>query len=158
MAKSDIIRLLASLLFTVGLGSLGGLFTASEIETWYAGLNKPSFNPPSYVFAPVWTVLYILMGISFYLIWKQPVSQVRTAAVLFFLVQFVLNFFWSFIFFNQHMIAGALIEMLFMWLFIAFTINEFRKMSKVAAWLLVPYILWVSFAAVLNFYIWRLNP
>ncbi len=157
MEKSNIIKLVASLVFTVGIGSIGAFFTAEEITTWYAALNKPSFNPPSYIFAPVWTVLYILMGTSFYLIWKRPVSQVRTAGVLFFLIQFILNFFWSFIFFKQHKIGGAMIELVIMWLFILFTINEFRKLNKTAAWLLVPYITWVSFAGALNLAIWKLN-
>ena len=157
MAKSNFIKLFAALLFTVGLGSVGGLFTASEITTWYATLNKPSFNPPNYLFAPVWTSLYILMGISFYLIWKKNPSPVKTAGVLFFLVQFILNCCWSYIFFKQHLIGFAFVEMMVMWLFIIFTINEFRKLNKTAAWLLVPYIAWVSFAAVLNFFIWKLN-
>lgn len=157
MAKSNFIKLFAALFFTVGLGSIGGLFTAPEITTWYAGLNKPAFNPPNYLFAPVWTTLYILMGISFYLIWKKHPSPVKTAGVLFFLLQFILNVCWSFIFFKQHLVGFAFIEMMVMWLFILFTINEFRKLSKPAAWLLVPYIGWGSFAAVLNFFIWKLN-
>lgn len=157
MEKSNLIKLIVALVFTVGIGSIGGLFTASEITTWYATLNKPSFNPPNYLFGPVWTTLYILMGISFYLIWKQHPSPVKTAGVLFFLIQFVLNFCWSFIFFKQHLIGFAVIELAVMWLFIIFTINEFRKLNKLAAWLLVPYLCWVSFAGVLNFYIYKLN-
>jgi len=157
MEKFSIIKLSVSLLFTVGLGALSSVFVAPEIDTWYAALNKPSFNPPNNIFAPVWTALYIFMGISLYLIWNKPVSQVRTAGVLFFLMQFMLNIVWSVLFFALHKIGGAFIEIVFMWLFILFTINEFRKLNKVAAWLLVPYILWVSFAAVLNFAIWKLN-
>lgn len=157
MEKSDVIKLSAALLFTVGFGSLGAVFTVAEIGTWYATLNKPSFNPPNYLFGPVWTILYILMGISFYLVWKKPTSPVRTAGVLFFLVQFILNFCWSIIFFKLHKMGLAFAEIMVMWIFILFTINEFRKLNKIAAWLLVPYILWVSFAAVLNFSLWKLN-
>lgn len=157
MTKSDRIKLLVSLLFTVGVGSLGGVFTVAEIPTWYASLNKPSFNPPNAIFAPMWTTIYILMGISFYLIWKLPASQEKTKGIILFFIQFTLNFFWSFIFFNQHQIDAAMIEILIMWLFILLTIIQFRKMSKLAAWLLVPYILWVSFASLLNLNIWMLN-
>ncbi|MBC7588433.1 MAG: tryptophan-rich sensory protein [Chitinophagaceae bacterium] len=157
MKKYNNIKLLLSLFFTVGLGLLSGLFTVPEIGTWYVKLNKPSFNPPNYLFGPVWLLLYTFMGISFYLIWIKPASQVRTAGVLFFLFQFVLNIFWSFIFFKLHNLGWAFAEIILMWLLILFTINEFRKLSSTAAWLLVPYILWVGFAAVLNFSIWRLN-
>jgi tryptophan-rich sensory protein len=157
MEKSNIVKLVAALVFTLGFGSLGAVFTAPEINSWYVTLIKPSFNPPNWIFGPVWTTLYLLMGISFYLVWKQPTSPARTAGVLFFLIQFVLNFFWSFIFFRQHAIGIAFIEIVFMWLFIVFTINEFRKLHQWAAWLLLPYLLWVSFASVLNYSIWKLN-
>jgi tryptophan-rich sensory protein len=158
MANFNWVKLLLSVLFTVGIGSLGGIFTISEIPGWYAGLQKPSFNPPNWLFGPVWSMLYLLMGISFYLIWKQPVSTVRNVGLTLFVIQFILNFFWSIIFFNQHLIAAAFLEMVFMWIFILLTIIWFAKLSPTAAWLLVPYLCWVSFATVLTAAIWKLNP
>lgn len=158
MANFNWVKLVLSVLFTVGIGSLGGIFTMSEIQGWYAGLQKPSFNPPNWLFGPVWSMLYLLMGISFYLIWKQPVSAVRNVALTLFVIQFILNFFWSILFFNQHMIAAALLEMVFMWIFILLTMIWFAKLSPTAAWLLLPYLCWVSFATVLTAAIWKLNP
>ncbi|HEY1020075.1 MAG TPA: TspO/MBR family protein [Sediminibacterium sp.] len=158
MANFNWVKLVLSVLFTVGIGSLGGIFTISEIPGWYAGLQKPSFNPPNWLFGPVWSMLYLLMGISFYLIWKQPVSTVRNVGLTLFVIQFILNFFWSIIFFNQHLIAAAFLEMVFMWIFILLTIIWFAKLSPTAAWLLVPYLCWVSFATVLTAAIWKLNP
>ena len=95
MANSNLYKLIISLIVTVGLGSLGGIFTISEIPHWYAGLQKPSFNPPNWIFGPVWTLLYILMGISFYLVWKQDPSSERNTGLILFAVQFLLNFCWS---------------------------------------------------------------
>ncbi len=158
MANFNWVKLVVSVLFTVGIGSLGGIFTISEIPGWYAGLQKPSFNPPNWLFGPVWTILYLLMGISFYLIWKQPVSTLRNVGLTLFVIQFILNFFWSILFFNQHLIATAFLEMVFMWIFILLTIIWFAKLSPTAAWLLVPYLCWVSFATVLTAAIWKLNP
>lgn len=157
MESSNIVKLVVSLVVTVGLGSLGGIFTISEIPNWYAGLQKPSFNPPNWLFGPVWTLLYILMGISVYLVWKQPASSARNIALTLFIVQFVLNFFWSVIFFKQHQIGWALVEIILMWVFIFLTIIWFGKISSTASWLLVPYISWVSFATILNAAIWKLN-
>jgi benzodiazapine receptor len=157
MAKSNLLKLIVSIVFTLGLGSLGGIFTVSEIPNWYAGLQKPSFNPPNFLFGPVWTILYILMGISFYLVWKKSSSKIRANGIALFIIQFTLNFFWSIIFFKYHLIFWAFIEIIVMWVFILFTIFSFAKLNKTAAWLLVPYISWVSFAAILNFAILHLN-
>ena len=157
MAKSNSLKLIVSIILILGLGSLGAVFTVSEIPNWYARLQKPSFNPPNFLFGPVWTLLYVLMGISFYLIWKQPSSKIRNKGIIFFIVQFTLNFFWSIIFFKYHLIFWAFIEIIAMWLFILFTISSFAKLNKTAAWLLVPYISWVSFAAILNFAILQLQ-
>lgn len=157
MNLSSIQKLFISLVATIGIGSLGGIFTIAEIPTWYAGLNKPSFNPPNWLFGPVWTSLYTMMGIAFYLIWKQPATDSRKKAIQLFIIQFVLNFFWSIIFFSLHAIAAALIEIIVMWVFILLTILQFSKLSKTAAWLMVPYIAWVSFATLLTASIWKLN-
>lgn len=157
MNRTDTIKLITAVALTVVLGAVGGLVTAPEIPVWYAGLNKPPFNPPSWLFAPVWTTLYVLMGISLFLIWKQPVSKERNKAILFFISQFILNMAWSFIFFGMHETGWALGEMIILWLAILLTIFSFVKFSRIAAWLLVPYIVWVSFAMILNGAIWRLN-
>ena len=150
-------KLIISIISTVGLGSLGGIFTIAEIPTWYAGLNKPSFNPPNWIFGPMWTTLYVLMGISFYLIWKRPISLERSLAIRLFIIQFILNFCWSILFFYMHQIGWAFAEIITMWVFILLTIIQFRKLSPTAAALLIPYLLWVSFASILNGSIWQLN-
>lgn len=157
MKRSNGIKLIISIVLCVSLGSVGGLVTVNEIPTWYATLNKPSFNPPNWLFGPVWTTLYVLMGISVYLIWKQPVSTERNKALQLFILQFILNFCWSFIFFGLHATGWALMEMIALWILILLSILHFAKHSKTAAWLLVPYILWVSFALLLNAAIWKLN-
>lgn len=157
MERSNVIKAINSIALTVGLGAGSGYLTVKEIPTWYAGLVKPSFNPPNYLFGPVWTILYILMGISLFLIWKQPPSPQRKKAITIFLIQFALNIAWSFIFFNQHQILGALIDIIAMWFLIQFTMILFGKLNKTAAWLLLPYLLWVTFATMLNTAIWLLN-
>lgn len=142
----------------MAIGGISGYFTSSEITTWYATLNKPSFNPPNWIFAPVWTTLYFLMGISWWLVLKSNVtSHLKNRATTYFVVQLVLNFFWSIIFFNLHQLGFALAEILLMWIFIVLTIISFYPISKTAAYLLFPYLLWVSFASILTFSIWTLN-
>jgi benzodiazapine receptor len=155
--RSHWIKLVISLVLTIGLGALGGLFTTPQIDGWYATLRKPSFNPPNAVFGPVWTVLYALMGISVYLVWKQPASARRKTALGLFVCQFALNFCWSIIFFQLHAIGWAFAEIIILWLFIIATIISFMKVSRTAAMLLLPYLAWVSFAAVLTGFIYRLN-
>ncbi len=154
---NNIIKCILSLVFIIGMGSLGGIFTVAEIPTWFAGLNKPSFNPPNWLFGPVWTLLYTLMAISFYLIWKQIDSPQKNKAILLFIIQFSLNFCWSIIFFKFHLIGWALVEILVMWIFILLTILHFWKLSKTASILLWPYLFWVSFASILNAAIYKLN-
>lgn len=158
MKMKPVIKLILSILFTLGIGTLGGLFTAPEIGGWYATLQKPSFQPPNWLFGPVWSLLYTLMGISLYMVWKQPSSDRRNKALTIFIIQFVLNFSWSIIFFNQHQVGWALVEIVVMWVCILLTIIRFYQIKPAAAWLLVPYILWVSFATALNAAIWKLNP
>jgi benzodiazapine receptor len=151
-------KLLYSLIITIGIGALAGLATASNIGGWYTQISKPSFNPPNWIFGPVWTVLYILMGIALSMIWKKPTSLYKSNALWLFFIQLFLNFCWSFIFFYFHKIGLALIDIFFLWIFILLTIFSFAKLDKKAAWLLLPYISWVSFATILNGAIFRLNP
>jgi tryptophan-rich sensory protein len=137
---------------------IGSIFTSKTVGTWYLELVKPSFNPPSWLFGPVWTTLYILMGISLYLVWvKGTKSKKAQTALTFYGVQLGLNAFWSILFFGLQSPLYAFIEIIFLWGAIAATIYFFYKISKNAAYLLLPYIAWVSFAAVLNFFIYYLN-
>ncbi|MBK7433996.1 MAG: tryptophan-rich sensory protein [Chitinophagaceae bacterium] len=151
-------KLFISLLIPLAVGAFAGLFTSSGVNGWYASANKPGFNPPNWIFAPVWTGLYIMMGIALFLVWRSAAAkELKQAALILFAVQLLLNFAWSFIFFKLEMTGWALVEMIMMWVMILLTILWFGKISPVAAWLLVPYISWVSFAAVLNYSIWKLN-
>ncbi len=150
-------KLFFSLIITLAVGGIAGFSTATAIDTWYVYLNKPSFNPPNWIFAPVWTILYIMMGIALCLIWKLPASPKRNTAMVVFFIQLLLNFLWSLIFFNKHEIGYALIDIVLLLLMILITIFYFRPLSKSAALMLVPYLLWVSFATVLNYSIWFLN-
>ena len=150
-------KLFLSLLIPLAIGAIAGFATAYNIDTWYTTLSKPYFNPPNWIFAPVWTFLYILMGIALFLIWKKPDSKHRRSAMLLFFVQLLLNFAWSFIFFYFHAIAAALFDISILWLALFLTIILFSRLNKPAAWLLVPYISWVSFATILNVYIFNMN-
>jgi len=139
-------------------GGLGTIFTISSIPTWYAHLIKPSFSPPNWLFGPVWTILYILMGISLALIWVKGVKTERAReALMLFGVQLFLNAIWSPIFFGAKDLTLALIVIILMWFFILKTILAFGKVNKTASYLLYPYIAWVSFASILNFSVWLLN-
>jgi translocator protein len=151
-------KLIVSILLPLLVGGLSGYFTSPDIQGWYATVNKPSFNPPNWIFAPVWTTLYILMGISLFLVWKSESDKaVKQTAFILFIVQLTLNFFWSIIFFRLQQPGWAFVEIIAMWLAILFTILWFGKISSLAAWLLVPYICWISFASVLNYAIYKLN-
>ena len=138
-------------------GSLSGLAIADHISSWYSTLNKPSFNPPNYLFGPVWSVLYILMGIGLYLILQTPKSAMRTKSIMLFAVQLILNLSWSFIFFNAQSPFAALIIIGILWIAILMMMIYFHTLSPIASYLQIPYLLWVSFATVLNAAIWLLN-
>ena len=151
-------KLIISIAIPLMVGAIAGFFTNSGVNGWYLVANKPSFNPPNWLFAPVWTALYLMMGIAFYLVWSKDADKaIKKTAIILFSVQLLLNFGWSFIFFYAHQPGWAFIEIIAMWVMILLTIFWFGKISPLAAWLLVPYISWVSFASLLNFYIWKLN-
>lgn len=156
-----IFKILICVFVCLVFGGLSGLTTVSEIKTWYLGLNKPTFNPPNWLFGPAWSTLYTCMGISLALVWdkleKANIRIFTSNAIRFFLIQFILNLAWSSIFFSLHMVAFALIEMLILWGFILLTIIQFYKINKIAGILLIPYILWVSFATLLTASILYLN-
>lgn len=160
MKISNMFKLVVAIVVSELAGIIGAVFTAPSIPTWYAELAKPALNPPGWIFGPVWTALYALMGIALFLVWKTSPSvapQERRRAMSVFFVQLVLNSLWSIIFFGFHRPDLAFIEIIILWIAILATIITFGKISKVAAWLLVPYILWVSFASYLNYSIWMLN-
>jgi tryptophan-rich sensory protein len=141
------------------VGYVSGMVTRASITTWYPTLVKPSFNPPNWIFAPVWTSLYIMMGIAAGLVWNQITSnkEVVTKALQFFAVQLVLNALWSYLFFGLHNLMLATIEVVLLWLIIFETYSQFSKINKTASYLLLPYLAWVSFASVLTASIWWLN-
>jgi tryptophan-rich sensory protein len=152
------LKLVVSILICFLAGGIGTVFTSSAIPTWYVYLNKPFFSPPNYLFGPTWTVLYILMGISLYLIWKKGTKNKKVReALIFFAIQLTLNAAWSPIFFGAKNLFVSLIVIIFMWLFIIKTILAFGRINKTASYLLYPYIIWVSFASILNFSVWLLN-
>lgn len=148
-------------LFVVGcliVGAVGGLLTASSVDTWYPTLDTPSWNPPNSVFGPVWMLLYVMMAVSAWLVWRRRGSDGSRAAMAAFAVQLALNTAWSAIFFGLRQPGWAALEIVLLWLAIVATILAFFRVSRAAAWLLVPYLGWVSFATALNVAIWRLNP
>jgi benzodiazapine receptor len=149
------IKLTLCILLPLLVGGISGFFTSQSIPNWYVYLNKPNFNPPNYLFGPVWTLLYILMGISFYLVINKP--NVNWLLVGIFITQLILNFFWSFIFFKFQNLGLALVEIILLWVSILSMIILFYKTNKWAAILNIPYLLWVSFATLLNYSIYRLN-
>jgi tryptophan-rich sensory protein len=151
-------KLLTSLLLCLLAGAIGSIFTVSSLQDWYLLLEKPAFSPPSWVFSPVWTVLYILMGISLYIVWEKGLQQRDVKiGLLIFGIQLGLNILWSYLFFGLRSPYYAFIEIILLWLAILLTIIQFRKISKTASYLLLPYILWVSFAMLLNYNLWILN-
>ncbi|MGB9132786.1 MAG: TspO/MBR family protein [Methanosarcina sp.] len=154
----NLFKLLASVLLCQLAGAIGSLFTASSLANWYLLLEKPFFNPPSWVFFPVWISLYTLMGISLYIVWEKGLQESEAKiGVLIFGIQLGLNSLWSVLFFGLKSPYYAFVEIIFLWLAVFLTIIQFRKISKIASYLLLPYIIWISFAALLNYYIWILN-
>lgn len=152
-------KLIVSVMGCELVGIFSTPFTLSAIPTWYAYLNKPPFSPPNWVFGPVWTTLYFLMGVSAFLIWRKGLKKKKVKRALgYFLLQLLFNFLWSPVFFGLHSPILGLATIIILLALIVITIMSFYKISQVAAYLLVPYLLWVSFATVLNFSIVILNP
>lgn len=158
MKLKDWFALAVSIAICEGAGLIGSVYTMPAIAGWYQGLQTSFLNPPGWVFAPVWTLLYALMGIAAFLVWRQgwEKREVRRGLAIF-LLQLVLNIYWSYLFFGLFSPALALGDIVFLWLAILWTIRAFEKVSRRAAYLLVPYILWVSFAAYLNLAVVLLN-
>jgi len=157
MKIMDILKLVASIILCQLAGFLGSLFTTPAIPTWYVTLNKPSFTPPNWIFSPVWISLFILMGISLFFVWRRPDHPKFKNAFIFFFVQLILNILWSAAFFGLKSPLLGLVDIMLLWIAILLTIQNFFKVSKFAGALLIPYLLWVSFATLLNFFLWFLN-
>jgi len=156
--KFQFLPFLISLLITLAIGFVASLFTRPQIARWYSTLNKPSFNPPNWLFAPVWTGIYIMIAIAAYLVWKRrDNTREYSFTVSIYFIQLALNFSWSIVFFGLHGIRPALIVILLLWVSIILNIRWFNKFSSTAAWLLLPYLAWVSFASLLNLSIYLLN-
>lgn len=151
-----IIKLIISLLLPQLVGGLGALATTPNIPTWYATLDKPFFSPPNWLFAPVWTLLFLLMGIAFYLVWTKKKS-LGNSIFKWYWIQLILNFFWSFLFFGLKNPLLGLVEILILWYAILQTIKSFAKVNQLASLMLYPYLFWVSFATFLNAAIFWLN-
>lgn len=149
--------LIISILIANAAGFIGAIFTSNSVDTWYRTIERPPLSPPNWVFGPVWTILFVLMGIAAYIVWKKSSGKNRRIALGVYGFQLVLNTLWSIIFFGLQSPQWAFVEIIVLWLSIALTIALFARISKIAAWLLVPYILWVSFASYLNYSIWMLN-
>ena len=156
MIKKTVILILFILLCQLP-GIIGSYLTASSIPVWYAGLNKPWFNPPNFLFGPVWFTLYVMMGVSLFMVWNTKSDMSKKTAVIVFSVQLLLNALWSIIFFGMRNPGLAFIEIILLWVFILLSIIKFYPVSRKASYILIPYLLWVSYASVLNFSIWRLN-
>lgn len=156
--KGNIIKFIISLLLCQLTGFLGSLFTRTSVQTWYQTIEKPTFNPPDYLFGPVWTILFILMGISFFLVWKNNERpEEKPFAIVLFLFHLIVNIAWSAVFFWMQSITAGFFVILFLMAMILLLIMYFKDFSAIAALLLVPYFLWVSFAAILNYSIMVLN-
>lgn len=158
MKVNNFFKLVIAIVVSELAGIIGSVFTVSAIPNWYSTLVKPELNPPSWVFGPVWTTLYALMGIAAFLVWKNGWERKDVKMALgVFGIQLFLNAIWSIIFFGLHSPAWALVDIVLLWFTIVWTMVVFYKISKPAMYLLVPYLLWVSFATYLNYAIWTLN-
>lgn len=151
------IGLLFSLVLCFGVAGIGGAWTAGEVSGWYQTLRRPAIAPPNWVFGPVWTLLYALMAIALWRAWLAAPSPDRSWAIAIFIAQLALNLAWSWIFFRQHAIGVALAEVVVLWIAITASVVLFGRVAPVAAWLMAPYLAWVSFATALNAAFWRLN-
>lgn len=153
----SIFKFLTSLFVPLALGYIAGQYTSEVVPGWFASLNKPVFNPPGWVFGPVWTLLYILMGLSFFHIWIKPRIKERTIAKIFYLIQLALNFAWSFLFFYYQNIALALIDIIVLDVVVVIMLLKFYRLKPIAAYLNIPYLLWILFATALNAAFYFLN-
>jgi tryptophan-rich sensory protein len=155
--RQEALGLVVFLVVCLAVSALGGLLTASSVDGWYTTLNKPTFNPPNWVFAPVWTALYVLMAIAGWRVWRSAGPAVRRRPLVVFGVQLALNLLWSLLFFGLQQIGLALLDISLLLLAISVNTVLFWRVDRLAGWFFVPYVLWVGFALVLNLSLWLLN-
>jgi len=155
---NKLLKLFLSILLCEGVGIAGSIFTIPSITSWYSHLNKPSFSPPNLIFGPVWTTLYLMIGVALYLILEKKLKKEKTTILIVFSIQLLLNFIWSIIFFGLHLPLVAFIEIAFLWGSIMWLVINVWKFSKPASLILMPYLFWVSFASILNLTVAILNP
>lgn len=151
------VKLVISIAIPLLVGFLGSIFTSSSVDSWYKTINKPVFTPPSWLFGPAWTILFILIGLSFYFVWINNFGDKLWLCIGVFAVQLILNLLWSFLFFTLKAPLLAFVEIVLLWVAILVNILVFFKVTKVAGYLLIPYILWVTFASALNLGVYLLN-
>ena len=151
------VSLIVFIIFSFSAAALGSFFTNCTLKTWYQTIKKPSWNPPNKVFAPVWTILYVIMAVAGWMVWERLPQKAFCEPMAFFFIQLVLNALWSGIFFALRSPGWALLEIIILWAFIVLTMISFWTVYWIAGVLFLPYFGWVSFAAFLNFTIWRLN-
>ena len=153
-----LLKIIISVVICLLAGAIGAAATKTSVNTWYLTINKPSFNPPNWVFSPVWTILFILMGVAAGIVWNRGFYHKWVKIALYhFGFQLLLNISWSLVFFGLNEILGALIVIIALFVLLLFTFKWFKVVNTTAAYLLIPYIIWVGFASVLNFCIWQLN-
>jgi benzodiazapine receptor len=157
MNRNQVLNFTMSIAPPLLVGAIAGMFTSKAIPEWYASLNQPSFSPPNWVFGPVWTALYILMGISLFFILRLPPDAARRRAIWIYCIQLFLNFCWSFLFFFFKNMGLALVEIILLWITIVLMLLYFYKLKPLSAYLNIPYLLWVSFATALNGAYYLLN-
>lgn len=155
----EVPKLIVSIIIVFLAGAVGTVSTLPQITTWYASLAKPSWTPPNWAFGPIWSTLYVLMGISLFLVWREGLDKKKVqVGILVFAVQLVLNAVWSLVFFGGHNIFGGLILVIILWIAILVNIIVFYRISKAAGLILIPYLIWVSIASYLNYSVLVLNP
>jgi tryptophan-rich sensory protein len=155
--KFQWVGLVVSLVICFAIAGLGSLATTPEIPGWYRRLNKPPWTPPDWLFGPVWSFLYAAMAVAAWLVWRNGGWRQNSYSLWLFVIQLALNLAWSFIFFRFHRVGLAFAEIVLLWVAIALTLAAFASVSKIAGLLLAPYLVWVGYAAALNFAIWRMN-
>ncbi len=158
MIKKKTLKISLSILLCIAVGAFAAICTQSSVNTWYFEINKPFFTPPNWLFGPVWSILYIMMGVAAGLVWNKGFYHkwVKTALYHFGL-QLILNAAWSILFFGLQQPLWALFDIVLLFTLVLFTIKWFKVVDKLAAYLLIPYSIWIAFATLLNFEIWRLN-
>ncbi len=156
-AARSVISLVFFIAVCFAIAGIGSYVTFPAVTDWYAGIKKPTWTPPGWLFGPVWTVLYLMMAVAAWLVWRRAGLSAAAVPLSIFALQLALNLAWSLIFFGKHNIGLAFVDIMLLWFAIIATIITFGRVNMLASWLLTPYLAWVSFASALNFTIWNMN-